>query len=92
MSACGAYGGRLRLRKIPSQLRRNIQDEIATALSHLNVQFRRDLLREVVFSVCDEVRGMFAGAVAYLYYRALSLLVFHVNSSAVWDVVVGTSG
>lgn len=32
MSACGAYGGRLRLRKISSQLRLNIQDEIATAL------------------------------------------------------------
>lgn len=81
-------------RKMTEAKRQGVQDAIAASLAYLNVLFRKDLLREVVFSAGDEVQGLFSNAAAaYLYYRALSLLVVQAELRAgvgcgAWDVRV----
>lgn len=81
-------------RKMPEERRQDVQDVIAASVAYLNALFQRDLLCEVVFSAGDEVQGLFFNAAAaYLYYRALSLLVLQADlrggvGCGTWDVRV----
>lgn len=81
-------------RKMPEERRQDVQDVIAASVAYLNALFQRDLLCEVVFSAGDEVQGLFSNAAAaYLYYRALSLLVLQADlrggvGCGTWDVRV----
>ena len=81
-------------RKMPEERRQDVQDVIAASVAYLNALFQRDLLCEVVFSAGDEVQGLFSNAAAaYLYYRALSLLVLQADlrggvGYGTWDVRV----
>ncbi len=81
-------------RKMTEARRQGVQDVMGASLAYLNVLFRNDLLREVVFSAGDEVQGLFASAAAaYLYHRSLSLLVVQADlrggvGCGAWDVQV----
>ena len=81
-------------RKMTEARRQGVQDVMGASLAYLNVLFRNDLLREVVFSAGDEVQGLFSSAAAaYLYHRSLSLLVVQADlrggvGCGAWDVRV----
>lgn len=81
-------------RKMSDEQRQDVQDMVGASLTYLNALFRGDLLREVVFSAGDEVQGLFTSAgAAYLYHRALSLLVIQAGlrggvGCGGWDVRV----
>lgn len=81
-------------RKMTEARRQGVQDVMGASLAYLNVLFQNDLLREVVFSAGDEVQGLFSSAAAaYLYHRALSLLVVQADlrggvGCGAWDVQV----
>lgn len=81
-------------RKMSGEQRQDVQDMVGASLAYLNALFRGDLLCEVVFSAGDEVQGLFtSAAAAFLYHRALSLLLIHAGlrggvGRGGWDVRV----
>lgn len=87
-------------RTLPSSQRNVVQELLDSSMRLLNMRFRNQLAKEVVFSAGDEIQGLFTDfAGAFLYFRLLNMIMMPGRMRAgigagTWDVRIesGSTG